>query len=187
MSEDYVVLSLAVITLIITISTTSRYLIKTRELNSRIEYSSSIVEGIVTELRSRLNNEDSKIMDQEVKTEILELKVARLLQEPLKESLSRPHKIVTTDVVQQAPKRDITINELRETKPSELTETEQEILRQLAIRDCTTTEIQGIVMKTREHTARLLKKLFDEGYIERDENKRPYAYRLVKTRQSSAE
>ncbi|MCL4436055.1 MAG: hypothetical protein M1503_08650 [Thaumarchaeota archaeon] len=181
--EDVTLLALAAITLIIAVITTSRNLIKARELNSKLEDSSTIVEGIVTELRSRLNSQDGKLMDQEVKTEILELKVARLLQDPLKskEAFRRPERYVKPeiDVVQQAIERDVTPETVMSTKADGLTETEQEILRQISVRNLTTKELQSSLGKTREHTARLLKKLFDAGYIERDESTKPYSYKLV--------
>ncbi len=186
--EDVTLLVIATITLIIAISTTSRNLIKARELNSRLEESSTIVEGIVTELRNRLNSQDSKLMDQEVKTEILELKVARLLQEPVKsrEALSRIPKVSKPDidVVQHVQERDITPAPVVNVKSDVLTITEQEILRQISIRNITTKELQNSLGKTREHTARLLKKLFDEGYIERDESTKPYSYKLSKSRET---
>lgn len=182
--EDVTLLALAATTLIIAVITTSRNLIKARELNSRLEDSSDIVEGIVTELRARLNNQDGKLMDQEVKTEILELKVARLLQDPIKsrEALNRPQRVFKpdVDVVQQVMERDITPVSVMDVKADGLTETEQEILRQISVRNLTTKELQSSLGKTREHTARLLKKLFDAGYIERDESTKPYSYRLTK-------
>lgn len=39
-------------------------------------------------------------------------------------------------------------------------------------------ELRQIIGKTREHTARLMKKLFDEGYVERDTHKIPYTYSI---------
>ncbi len=182
--EDVTLLALAAITLTIAVITTSRNLIKTRELNSRLEDSSDIVEGIVTELRTRLNSQDGKLMDQEVKTEILELKVARILQDPIKsrDVLSRPQRASKpdVDVVQQLVERDITSLSVTSVKANGLTETEQEILRQISVRNLTTKDLQSSLGKTREHTARLLKKLFDAGYIERDQSTKPYSYRLTK-------
>jgi DNA-binding MarR family transcriptional regulator len=39
-------------------------------------------------------------------------------------------------------------------------------------------EIGRSLLKTREHTARLMKKLYEEGYIERETNKIPYTYKI---------
>jgi DNA-binding IclR family transcriptional regulator len=42
----------------------------------------------------------------------------------------------------------------------------------------TAPEIKDRIKLTREHTARLMKKLYEEGYLERDSGKIPYAYRI---------
>jgi DNA-binding MarR family transcriptional regulator len=60
-----------------------------------------------------------------------------------------------------------------------LTQTELQILRILAIEGPKPApELKVIVGKTREHTARLMKKLFDEGYVERETGIMPYRYKL---------
>ena len=41
-------------------------------------------------------------------------------------------------------------------------------------------EIREKIQKTREHTARLLKKLFDRGFIDRNTSRMPYRYHLRK-------
>ena len=41
-------------------------------------------------------------------------------------------------------------------------------------------EIREKIQKTREHTARLLKKLFDKGFIDRNTSRMPYRYHLRK-------
>jgi DNA-binding MarR family transcriptional regulator len=60
-----------------------------------------------------------------------------------------------------------------------LTETELIVLETIAKEgDKTAPEIQEKVKLTREHTARLMKKLYEGGYLERDTHKMPYTYRL---------
>lgn len=39
-------------------------------------------------------------------------------------------------------------------------------------------ELKNIIGRTREHTARLMKKLFNEGYVERDVRKIPFTYNI---------
>ncbi len=39
-------------------------------------------------------------------------------------------------------------------------------------------ELKDIIIKTREHTARLMKKLFEEGYVEREAGNIPYRYKI---------
>ncbi len=60
-----------------------------------------------------------------------------------------------------------------------LTETELRILEILATEgEKTVPEIRSRIKLTREHTARLMKSLYMRGYVERNDNKIPYIYRL---------
>lgn len=60
-----------------------------------------------------------------------------------------------------------------------LTQTELSVLEILANEsDKTAPEIKARVNLTREHTARLMKKLYEEGYLERTTGKIPFAYRI---------
>jgi hypothetical protein len=62
-----------------------------------------------------------------------------------------------------------------------LTETELKILNLLAIEgNKTAPQIKGRIHLTREDTARLMKKLFSDGYVERKTGKIPYVYLLNK-------
>lgn len=60
-----------------------------------------------------------------------------------------------------------------------LTETELTVLETIAKEgEKTAPEIREKVKLTREHTARLMKKLYEDGYLERETHKMPYTYRL---------
>jgi len=60
-----------------------------------------------------------------------------------------------------------------------LTETELAVLEVLAKEgEKTAPEIRERIRLTREHTARLMKKLYEDGYLERATTKMPYSYRL---------
>ncbi|MDQ1278880.1 MAG: hypothetical protein QG670_140 [Thermoproteota archaeon] len=59
-----------------------------------------------------------------------------------------------------------------------LTETEEQIIQSLLTQGPKTApQIEEMIGKTREHTARLMKKLWQEGFIERDTHKIPFVYR----------
>lgn len=67
----------------------------------------------------------------------------------------------------------------REQALEPLTKTELEVLKVLATEGRKTApEIQNEIQLTREHTARLMKKLYEQGYLERDTRKIPYIYRI---------
>jgi len=60
-----------------------------------------------------------------------------------------------------------------------LTETELRVLEFIAAEgEKTAPEIRNLTKLTREHSARLVKKLYEEGYLERDTTRTPYKYRV---------
>ena len=64
-------------------------------------------------------------------------------------------------------------------KLARLTPTEMTVLRVLATSGPkTASEIREVIGKTREHSSRLMKKLFLQGYVERDTTTIPYTYRI---------
>jgi DNA-binding MarR family transcriptional regulator len=67
----------------------------------------------------------------------------------------------------------------REKALEPLTETELRVLETIGREgEKTAPEIKEKIGLTREHTARLMKKLYKDGYLERDTHKMPYIYRL---------
>jgi chromosome segregation ATPase len=67
----------------------------------------------------------------------------------------------------------------RERALEPLTETELHVLEFIAAEgEKTAPEIRTLTKLTREHSARLVKKLYEEGYLERDTVKTPYKYRV---------
>lgn len=64
---------------------------------------------------------------------------------------------------------------------SQITETEMEVLKMIVdLGEGTVPEIKDVIGKTREHTARLLKKLYEKGYIDRNTSSMPYRYSIRK-------
>jgi DNA-binding MarR family transcriptional regulator len=69
----------------------------------------------------------------------------------------------------------------RESALASLTETELKILEILAQQgEKTAIQIRNEIKLTREHTARLMKKLYVSDYVERRTDRTPYVYRLKK-------
>jgi archaellum component FlaC len=67
----------------------------------------------------------------------------------------------------------------RERALAPLTETELRVLEFVAEGgEKTAPAIRDLTKLTREHSARLVKKLYEEGYLERDTGKTPYKYRV---------
>lgn len=60
-----------------------------------------------------------------------------------------------------------------------LTETELGVLEILAVEgEKTASEIKKRIQLSREHTSRLMRKLYEDGYLERDMRKTPYTYHI---------
>jgi hypothetical protein len=69
----------------------------------------------------------------------------------------------------------------REKALAPLTETELSVLEILALEGPKPApEIKDRIKLSREHTARLMKNLYEEGYLERDTSKIPFKYRIKK-------
>ena len=59
-----------------------------------------------------------------------------------------------------------------------LSPTEKSVLELLIRGPKAAPEIGRLVGKSREHTARMMKSLFEQGFVEREANRQPYQYRL---------
>jgi len=53
------------------------------------------------------------------------------------------------------------------------------VLHLITNKDMTSRDIQITLKKSREHTSRLMKKLFEEGYVQRNTNSKPYTYTIT--------
>lgn len=68
---------------------------------------------------------------------------------------------------------------------AQLTDTEVSVLEMLASEGSKTApEIKLKVNLSREHTARLMKKLYEEGYLDREAGRIPFKYSLKKEMES---
>jgi chromosome segregation ATPase len=111
----------------------------------------------------------SKIQEIETKHETLQTKLASLEKQVQK--LGAAPEIRLEPVI---PIR-------RDKAMASLTETEIAVLEMLAAEGSKTApEIKERVQLSREHTARLMKKLYEEGYLERETGKIPFKYNVKK-------
>lgn len=104
--------------------------------------------------------DELKATDEELlkKIEVIEKRYQRTLQKP--------------ELRKQSEQRSTLIR---------LTSTEKQIIQILLSEGAKTApEIEKKIDKTREHTSRLMKKLWQEGYVERDTHTIPFIYRPTK-------
>ena len=130
----------------------------------------SSVNGIVesnTSILARLIEVDTKMRDAEASQETLKTKITAL-DEQLQKATAIPEV------------RSETVIPIRRDKAiAALTDTELAVLEMLSTEGPKTApEIKERVKLSREHTARLMKKLYEEGYLERETGKIPFKYRV---------
>lgn len=103
------------------------------------------------------------------------LKAQKELSEKIAGLERREYKVSTSN----SPEIKMVVPIKKETALAPLTQTELTVLELLTNEGAKTApQIRERIKLTREHTARLMKKLYHEGYLERDTTKIPYTYRI---------
>jgi chromosome segregation ATPase len=116
-------------------------------------------------MSARLDEIDKKVRDAVTSQEDLAAKVSSLEEQARQFSTVPETKIEAVIPIK------------REKALAPLTETEISVLEMLASEGSKTApEIKERVKLSREHTARLMKRLYEEGYLERDTRKIPFKY-----------
>jgi len=120
-------------------------------------------------MSTRLDEIDKKVRDAVASQETLAAKVSGIEEQARQFSTMPEAKIEAVIPIK------------REKALAPLTETEVSVLEMLASEGSKTApEIKERVKLSREHTARLMKKLYEEGYLERDTRKIPFKYSIKK-------
>ncbi len=145
----------------------------------------SVKTGDVTGITDQLKKYETRLSDITVKVDTIVGLEEQLLpqiekineridkvveaQEEMEQRISKPQEVKIEGVIPIKRERAL----------AQLTATELRVLEILANEEQKTApEIRSGIGLTREHTARLMKKLYQKGYVERDEAKTPYAYRI---------
>jgi len=61
------------------------------------------------------------------------------------------------------------------------------VLHLITNKDMTSRDIQITLKKSREHTSRLMKKMFEDGYVQRNTESKPYTYSITEKGMAKAE
>lgn len=120
-------------------------------------------------LLMRLDEVDKKVCDTVVSQEALTAKISTMEEQAQQFSMFPEAKIEAVIPIK------------REKVLAPLTETELSVLEMLSLEGPKTApEIKGKIKLSREHTARLMKKLYESGYLERETSKIPFKYSVKK-------
>jgi len=143
-------------------------------VDRRYRVDEAIVEAVVLEYSRRLRDYDKILADINSKIDIMEIK-------------AQSAQIPTTQYQQISHQPQPHVTPMSE--PIEITQrhsmiednngTTDYILKLLVEKPRTSREVQLAIGRTREHTARLMKKLHDAGFVSRDSNAKPFKYEIM--------
>jgi hypothetical protein len=152
------------------------------------------ISAIVSEFTQRLRRLEESLIDQKVKLEILELRAQRARGQAMSPAVRSSETLVLEQQVappltqgipyRNAPKVEVISSEsatISASSEKRSGTTEREALKLvLEGRGMTTAkDIQQKIGRTREHTARMMNGLFQEGYVDRDVAVRPFVYSIT--------
>jgi DNA-binding CsgD family transcriptional regulator len=174
--DDYVIaVSAGVIVAAVVILTTllSRYSRMVQEADK----STRLAKDVWDSMNSRFSVVDARIIDLMAKTEVLSSRLS------LPQAGSSQTGAVSVQPANLQSKAGKPSEAVRAVTPSishgEGTETEAKVLRLLAEGPRTSAQIKEEVGRSREHTARLMKGLFDRGLVVRNDRNKPYVYEIT--------
>lgn len=141
-----------------------------------IEKKIGAIESTLRILSEKNTNLLSKMAEVEAKTNTTEA-TCQTLKAKINEVEEQMQKAVTGPEIKSEPVIPIR----RDKAMSALTDTEVAVLELLVTEGPKTApEIRDKIRLSREHTARLMKKLYEEGYLERETGKIPFRYSVKK-------
>jgi len=148
--------------------------IKSALVDRRYRVDEAVVEAVVLEYTRRLRDYDRVIAELRSRVDVMEVR-------------SQPPQAVASQ--HQAPSHQPQPHVAQISEPAAVTQhagienesngTTDYILKLLVEKPRTSREVQLAVGRTREHTARLMKKLHDSGLVSRDVNAKPFRYNIT--------
>ena len=153
-----------------------------------------IIEIIENKKQLQIDNIALKVNDLQIKLDLLESKLVQLENRSTYEKTSNSEQNITKtsdNTSQDLAAHDITqhsiskilLTEKAKSKSSVFNEkhnaTEHYILKLILIDSLTSNEIKQAIGRTREHTSRLMKKLYELKLVDRDITTKPFKYKLT--------
>jgi hypothetical protein len=144
--------------------------IKTIFKESRYRVDDTIVEAVVLEYTRRLQDYDKAIAELRMRFDIMDARTHPSIT--TSQNTSQPQSYVAHEAQAVAVTQHVTMGK-------EGNGTTDYILKLLSERSRTSREVQVAIGRTREHTARLMKKLYESGAVSRDINTKPFRYSIT--------
>lgn len=180
-------------------------LVRYREVSQRISASSDMGRDLWQALEQRMKKQDERILDVMGRLEVVQARVVATaaaqppapgeqtpLPQPVSPQLSSPvsreePKSVTQHDDAQHQESQVTPSKSRESQPppvsapalQALDETHLAAMRLLGEGPRSTRQLTDALNKSREHTARMMKELFELGLVGRNASTKPFVYQLT--------
>ena len=176
MTFDYVLaVSAAVIAASVVIL--GSFLARYRRLVNEAEKSNRLAKDVWDSANSRFSVTDARIIDLMARTEVISARVG-LSRSPLDRPSVQPSMTAAAPSAQMT-KASEQVRVAHVPTLAEGTETEIRVLRLLATGPRSSAQIKEEVGRSREHTARMMKMLFDRGLVVRNDRNKPYVYEIT--------
>jgi hypothetical protein len=150
-----------------------RPMIKTNETTDasqaeRLEY----YERQLIDMKIRLDSLEIQGIEEKPVDQNLELKqfLEKLAKNEIKEKLIEP--VVKSEIVPEKPQIITRMPNLDHNNATDY------VLQLITNKAMTSRDIQITLKRSREHTSRLMKKLFEDGYVQRNTESKPYSYSI---------
>jgi hypothetical protein len=173
---DYIIAASAgviVAAVVILATLLSRY----SKMVQKADESTRLAKDVWDSVNSRFSVVDARIIDLMAKTEVLSSRLS-LPQAGVPQARAVPVQLASSESKGSKPSDALkTIGP--SFPPGESTETEAKVLHLLAQGPRTSAQIKEEVGRSREHTARLMKALFDRGLVIRNDRNKPYVYEIT--------
>ena len=169
-------------------------LIRYRQLSQKINASSDLGHDLWQALEQRMRKQDERILDVMGRLEVIQ---SRVLASPVPQApasspptptlASQPPAVeaVLTDVmpavapVQQPESQQESRTSQAPSSQVQLDETQLKAISLLAESPKNTRQLTDVIGMSREHTARLMKTLFEAGVVTRNDATKPFVYQLT--------
>ena len=137
--------------------------------SERLEY----YERQLIDMKIRLDALEIQGIEQKSEDPNLELKqfLEKLSKNEVKEESI--DSVITPDIKQKKPISVPNLSNIEHTSPTNY------VLQLITDKAMTSRDIQITLKRSREHTSRLMKKLFEDGYVQRNTESKPYTYSIT--------
>lgn len=173
-------------------------LVRYRQVSQRINASTDLGHDLWSSLEERLKKQDERILDLMGRLEVIQARVMAAAAAQVPVALSPlPPIAPPTPTVEEKPDvatapRPAQLQEFQGSQPlqtspglgSALDPTQLRALDFLKDAPRSTSEIVKTLGKSREHTARLMKDLFEMGLVQRNASSKPFVYQLTEAGRS---